>query len=681
MDERIRLGVDVGGTFTDLVALEERSGLLHTLKTPSTLWPLDGVVNAVRELSGSHGVDVSAVGYFSHGSTIAVNTLLERSGARVGLITTQGFRDILELRRLRLPKANDFFVERPRSLVPRHHVREVEERMLADGGVLWPVNREEVETQARYLVEQGVQALAISFLHAYRNARHEVLAKGWIEELFPDLYVCTSSEVWPQQREYERTLVTVINAYVGGRMQEYFSGLDQAMAELGMSCRVFSTKSNGGVMTARSAAGRPVETLLSGPASGVIGAAYIGRLLQEDRLVTFDMGGTSVDISIIKGDVPYSTDSTVGDFPVIMPTIDVISIGAGGGSIAWLDREGVLKVGPRSAGAVPGPACYGQGGIRPTITDAYVLAGIIEPRGFLGGQMTVYPELAHDAIRSIAEPLGMDVLEAADAILQVATSKIYAELVPQMARRGADLSNFSILAYGGAGPTHIFRLARELPVRRVIIPQIPGALAALGCLVADFRADFLQTLWRDCDTISDEDLAEIYRDLEGEARRWLMRQDVGLEQITCLRSADMCYVGQSFELNVRFPLQSEFVVSVSRVVGWFYDHYERVYGYVDREAPVRLLDARLQIVGVTPKPPHALRIGATACSDRAISSREVYDQGKLVSTSVYQRSHLEPGDAFPGPALVEEYDSTIYIPSGFRATVDSLGNIHGEVDH
>src|SRR5579859_4124264 len=389
VDGPFRVGVDIGGTFTYLLAMDERGGHVFVLKRPSTLNPVEAVVEGIRELDGRHGISGDRISYFAHGTTIGVNTLLQRSGARVGVLVTRGFRDVLELRRLRLPSAQDFFTPRPRSLVPRRLVREIDERMLANGQVYRAIQREDVLDAVADLLAHEVEAIAVCFLHAYRNREHEQVAKAWVEQRWPELYVCTSAEIWPQQREYERFLISVMNAHIGSRMRAYLRSLEGSLAERGVRCRVFSTKSNGGVMTAARAAERPVETLLSGPASGVIGSAYLGELIGAAKLITLDIGGTSADMSVIDGEVAHSTENTIGEFPVIIPAVDVSSIGAGGGSLAWIDREGVLKVGPRSAGAEPGPVCYGRGGLEPTVTDAYLVAGILNPRSFLGGTLSL----------------------------------------------------------------------------------------------------------------------------------------------------------------------------------------------------------------------------------------------------------------------------------------------------
>ena len=673
---RYRLGIDVGGTFTDLLLLNEADGRLTALKVASTpAAPEQAILTGLEQLKARHGIDPAHIVYFSHGTTLGVNTLLQRNGADVGVMTTKGFRDIFELRRLRLSKANDLFVPKPIPLVPRHRVVEVNERLLQDGQVLQPLQRVDVEEAAARLIESGISTIAICFLHAYRDDRHEKQAKAWISAAFPDLYVCTSAEIWPQQREFERSLVGVINAYIGARMRSYFDTLLSGTADLKLSCRIFSTRSNGGVMSVAAAAERPVDTLLSGPASGVIGAAFIGQIIGDDKIVTLDMGGTSVDMAVISGGVPYSTENTVGDFPMVLPAVDVSAIGAGGGSIAWLDAEGVLKVGPRSAGALPGPACYGRGGIEPTVTDAYVTLGICGGKGLLGGEMRLDIGRARAAIATLAGRLGKSIEETADAILQVATANIYAELVPQLARRGADSAEYSLLAYGAAGPTHVFMLARELDVRRVIIPPTPGLLCALGCLVADLRADFVRSLWADCSDLQDDALRGLYDGLVAEAQAWLTSEAVDVSTTRLVLSADLCYKGQSFEINVRFPDEP---ISVANIENWFHARYEQIYGYADKSAPVKLLEARVQIVGITHKPGFENLSPHRTDQELPVEKRVIREDRLNREATVLQRASLAPGDTFHGPAVVEQYDTTVYVPDGFQVTVDAWHNLIGE---
>ncbi len=673
--KRLRLGVDIGGTFTDLLLLDEVEGHVYALKTSSTSPPEDAVINGIDALRQRFGIDPSDIHYFSHGTTLAVNTLLQRNGDAVGVLITKGFRDTLELRRLRLPKANDFFVPKPRSLVPRRHVREIDERMQADGMPLAVPDRAEVVTEARRLWDAGISNIAILFLHSFQNDAHERMVKGWVEAELPGAYVCTSSGIWPQQREYERFLISVINAHVGGRMQRYFATLADKLKGIGVGARVFSTKSNGGVMSLEAAGARPVETLLSGPASGVVGANHIGRQIGEERLITLDMGGTSVDIAIIDRAVPYASENTVGDFPVIMPAVDVSAIGAGGGSIAWANAEGMLKVGPQSAGAIPGPACYGRGGTEPTVTDAYLMVGIVNPDNFLGGDMALEPAKAQVAVTRLGERIGLGPMETADAILQVATANIYAGLMPQLARRGAEPRDFALVAFGAAGPTHSFMLAREIEFAKVIVPPAPGLLCALGCLVADLRADFVQTVWRDCRSIADSDLEAIFARLENQARDWLTREAVDVEELQVMRSGDLCYVGQSFELNVPFPRHEH--LTTADVVGWFHTRHESAYGTSDPNAPARLLEARVQIVGVLPKAEIRAVTPARAPLSRSPYPRAVFDRGEHVEAKVVQRAGLAVGSVLQGPLIVEQYDTTCYVPRGFEIRIDARGNMVG----
>jgi N-methylhydantoinase A len=427
-------------------------------------------------------------------------------------------------------------------------------------------------------------------------------------------------------------------------------------------------------MTAAHAAERPVETLLSGPASGVVGSAYLGQLIGEPRLITIDIGGTSADMSVIDGEVAHSNENTVGEFPVIMPAIDVSSIGAGGGSIAWVDREGVLKVGPRSAGAVPGPACYGRGGTEPTVTDAYVVSGILDPRSFLGGTLTLQPELAHKALAQLGQALGMSVERTADAIMRVTSSMLYAELLPELARRGVDIRDFSLLAYGGAGPTHAFMAARDLPLKRIIIPTTPGTMCALGCLVADLRADFVATIWQDCADVTNEDVRATFQRLERQGNEWLQAQRVDISQTYVLRSADMCYVGQSFDVSVSLPE----IQTIENMVERFHARHIAIYGHADPSAPARLMTARVQIVGVTAKPVLG-HIASSVILERGDArAARVFENGSVSEVVVYDRSRLVPGDRINGPAIVEQYDTTTYIPREFQVHVDHLLNLVGE---
>ncbi|MDQ2787655.1 MAG: hydantoinase/oxoprolinase family protein [Chloroflexota bacterium] len=686
---RYRLGVDIGGTFTDFLLLDEETGDHQIIKVASVAdHPSQAILDGLRQLAEAHHVEPSDIVSFVHGTTLAVNTLIQRSGATVGLLVTDGYRDILALARLRLADPSQLYSDKSAPLVHRRFVREIRERLLASGAEYLPLDLDQVEQAGRELVAGGAEALAIAFLHAYRNPAHEIAAKARIARAFPYLYVCTSSEIWPQQREYERTLIATMNAHIGHRMEAYFTQLEEELTAIGLKTAVYSTKSNGGIMTAGSAASVPVETLLSGPASGVIGASFIAQQIGHSHVITLDMGGTSADVSVIAGDVTSSTESRIGDFPLVMPAIDISSIGAGGGSVAWLDDEDVLKVGPRSLGAYPGPACYGRGGTEPTVTDAYVTLGIIDPHHFLGGQQQLDPERSLQAFAPIANRLACSPAQVARYVLDVATANMYAQFIPLMARHGVDARDFALLAYGGAGPTHAFLLAREVGIDRVIIPLTPGVLCALGCLVADFRADFIRTVHMRCALLAAGDLERRFQYLQTEATQWLGKQRAAAgHQIIpqFVRTADVRYLGQSFELTVSAPALLANVAGAPDLLDAFHRHYAEVYGYADPGAEAEVINIRVQIVGQTVKPRIGTAIGqndgrVTAGNDRTASPQPARWQTVSLEeptwhVPIYERASLQPQMTFAGPCIIEQYDTTVFVTPEFTVMIDLDGNI------
>ena len=670
-----RLGADVGGTFTDFVLTDDSGEQVLNFKTPSTPSdPAQAILAGIQQISELYDVETDGINYFVQGTTLGVNTLIQRTGSVTGLLVTKGFRDVLEIGRLRLPDPTNYFVEKVPPLAPRKLVREIDERLLASGEVLVPLDLAEVHTAVEELVAAGVQALGISFMHSYKNDAHEREAAEYVKANFPDLYVCGSTGVWPQQREYERTLMAVINAFIGDRMTEYYSHLAGHVQALGMPASVLTTKSNGGIMTAESAKDAPVETLLSGPASGVVGALYIGKVSGHDRLIAFDMGGTSSDVAVIDGDVMYSTESSVASMPIVMPAVDVSSIGAGGGSIAWVDPLGILKVGPRSAGADPGPACYGRGGTEPTVTDAYVQVGIIRPESFLGGRLALDGSLSEQALARVGEKLGLGVMETAAGVLDVATANMHAQLMPLMARRGIDPRDFAMLSYGGAGPTHALLLARELGIKKVIVPPSPGTLCALGCLVADLKRDSIKTIYAAADDLTIADVEAEFAALEEDAQTWLAEQNAPSDGSVVIRSADIRYKGQSFDMTVALPTGFAEGDTMEVVRKPFHEAYARIYGIADEAAPVEIINLRVTIVGVTPKPqPVPPRSSSTPGAPR--SEREVFDEGTLQTAAVYAREDLAAGQSFSGPAVVEAADTTVFVPAGCEVTVDEWLNL------
>ena len=673
-----RVGVDVGGTFTDLILMDEASGAFVVAKTESRPdQPQEAILDGLRTLLQREQVQPAQVGSFVHGTTLGLNTLLTRKGAATGLLVTAGFRDLLELRRVRLPGAPSFYAERPRPLVPRRHVRELDERVLANGRVYKQLDPTQAVEAAQALRAQGIEALAICLLHAYRNPAHEQAAADAIRQALPDLYVCTSSELWPQQREYERALVTTMNAVIGPRLRRHFAVLERELRQMGVSGPVLSTRSNGGVMTIEAAANAPVETLLSGPAAGVIAAAHLGQLSGRRRLIAFDMGGTSADISVVDGAVGFSSESQIGDFPLILPAVDVTSIGAGGGSIAWVDPSGVLKVGPRSAGAQPGPACYGRAGTEPTVTDAYVACGLIAPDEFLGGQVRLSADLARQALGRLGERLGLAPEAVASGILRVATAAMYAEFLPLIAQHGVDHRAFALLAYGGAGPTHAFLLAREVGIGTVVVPPSPGTLCALGCLLADLRADFVRTVYAPLDVQALDALTDQMRTLEHQAAAWLDQQHAGSDGVRhdVVRWADLRYRGQSFEVAVQLERGGQ--AGLRELPDLFHARHAAVHGFSDQNGAIEVINLRVQALGEVRKPDRLMpRSDERPARPRA--SRPISLDGQRFDAAVYDRAALRPGARLDGPAVVVQYDTTVFVPPDFRASVDPQFNLIGE---
>ena len=582
--------------------------------------------------SGGEGLDPADVISFGAGSTLAVNTIIQRSGEPIGLLITEGFRDVLEIRRTRLPDAPSFEAARPAPLVRRAHVREVRERIGADGTALRPLDPDSVAQGVGELLEAGVSAVAVSFLHSYVNPVHEREAQSVMADRWPDLFVCASWETWPQQREYERTLVCVMNAYIGSTMRSYYRQLEEGLRAMGIGCPILITQSNGGTVSIGEAARIPVRTMLSGPASGVMAAAKSARESGDTRLFTLDMGGTSADMSLIDGQPRVSVESTIGAFPLFLPAVAIEAVGAGGGSIAWVDGHGVLKVGPQSAGADPGPACYGRGGREPTVTDAYLMTGILGENDLLGGRMTLSRARSEDALGDLGEALGMGTLQAAEAILRIATANMVASFLPMIARYGVDHREYSLQAYGGAGPTHAFLLAAEAGIQRLIIPRAPGAMCAVGAAVSDVQMDFVRSVRTD---LSDEGGMEaVFSEMEETARRWL--SDQGLESGTAEfeRSADMRYKGQSFEIMVGLTGAGDSHEA-------FHRRYEETFGYRDPGTGIEVLQIRL-LVRVPNPIVGNVSLSRLGESDRLalVETREVAYQGSQLAVPVYRRAQI-----------------------------------------
>jgi N-methylhydantoinase A len=690
-----RLGIDIGGTFTDFSLLDEASGVLTGFKSPTVPSdPARGLLEGLRTLIAEQGLEPTQIGYLVHGSTIAINTVIQRNGAQLGFLATRGFADILELQRLRLDAPVNFSANRPLPLIPRYRVGQVTERIMSDGSVDTPLDVEDLLNEARRLIEhEQVEGLVVCFLNAYRAPRHEVEAKRILNELYPDLPLTCSFEVWPQIREYERAIVTILNAYVRPNVVRYLQKLENELSNVGVHVPLYITKSNGGVTTARDARQATAETLLSGPASGVIGASYVCRRAGYDNLITLDMGGTSADIALVRGGQPlYSTDEHVGDFPVVMPVVGVSSIGAGGGSIAWIDQAGVLKVGPRSAGADPGPACYGRGGIEPALSDAFLVCGFLNPDNFVGGRMRLDHQRAVEALQPLAASLELTVDALAEGIVEVATANMYLEFSNVLSRHGVDPRDFSLVPFGGAGAIQACFLAQEFHIPQVVVPPAPGTLCALGAMTADVKSDYIKTIHRkiggkhaeggaarqrsqaDADQVTAREIASACDELRARALRWLEQDAPAVASSAIDFSGDMRYVGQSFQIEVPIDpgwLEDE---SLSELIRAFHERHDRLYAHADLTAEIELIDLRATISGTMPKPELSRPPSGSGVAS-PYACRPIHYRGQRFEAGVYHRRDLLAGQQMNGPAVVEQEDTTILIPDDFVSTVDDFGNL------
>lgn len=667
----LKLGIDIGGTFTDLTLLEAEAARLHHHKVPSTPdAPSRAVAHGIVELMQRLGRRPAELTGFVHGTTIALNAVLERRGARVALLVTQGARDVLEIARLQKTDAFNLRAAEPAGLVPRARVLELRERIDAHGKVIVPLDGEHLR-EALATVPEEVESIAICLLNAHANDTHEREAARLAAQAFPGRHISLSSALWPEIREYERTMVAALNAYVQPVLGRYVEGLQRDMAGIGMKTRLYITQSNGGIMSAATARDAPVRTLLSGPASGVVGAAYIARLAGVRDAVTIDIGGTSADVSLIRdGEPAHSTEARVGEFPVVMPSVDVFSVGAGGGSIAWFDPLGLLKVGPRSAGASPGPACYGRGGMEPTVTDAYVVCGFLNPENFLGGSMRLDSALARRAVGTVAQRLGASVEAAAEAILKIATTNMITALLPMMTKRGVDPRGLALIPFGGAGPTHACLLAEEVVIPRIVVPIAPGTTCALGAGIADIRADYIRSLRRPLAAVPDAELRSAFAQLERGGRDWLASEEQAVAGVEAVRSVDARYAGQAFDIEVGLPASD--TLDAATIARRFHDTYDALYRNADRSAQIDLINLRVRIVGKT-RAPQARELARAEGPPAERGRRDIWCAGAWHATPVFARESLLAGHVVPGPAIIEQFDTTTVVAPGFIATVDNRG--------
>lgn len=671
-----RVGVDIGGTFTDFCVFEEATNRVHSLKVLSTPErPGAEVMEGLGQLAARHGVGAAEIAYFTHGTTVGVNTVIQRQGARLALFTTENFGDVLELARLKTPDPYDLFSKRPVPLVPKDRVMGIAERILADGSVERPLDEASVARAVERATALAVEGIVVSLLNAYRNPAHERRIKAIVEGLAPGLPVFCSSEVWPIVREYERTVTAVINGYVQPRVSAYLGSLQEALGEAGVPAEPFVTKSNGGVMGAELGKTDCVQMLLSGTASGVMGASFVARQCGIEKAMSLDIGGTSADVAFIVDGAPeFGVGERVGEFPIFIPTVSVTSIGDGGGSIAWVDNLGVLRVGPESAGAAPGPACYGQGGARATITDAFAVSGFLGSGDLGFGAVSMHLDKAEAVIGELAGRLGRNVEDTGEAVIQVGLSVMYMEVSKLISRQGADPADFAMIAFGGAGPMLACFLARELGTPEVVIPTTPGVLSALGGLVADIKNDFIKTVYLDVEEALADPLREGFAELEARAGQWLREAEASAEACRLVHSADMRYRGQSFEIETAIDAAWIRDGDMVRIRKAFHAQHQQLYEHSDAEAEVQVINLRLVVLVESPKPsfePMALAEG------EAVAEREldVYLDGNRRRVPYYRRENLAPGQRLAGPAIIAQSDCTTCVPDGFEGAIDAYGNI------
>ena len=669
--DRVRVGVDVGGTFTDVVIV--RNGALSVTKVPSTPdAPDEGVVNGLETGVEATDTDLGDVGFLAHGTTVATNAVLERTWADTALVTTEGFRDALEIGRQARPDIYDFHAEKPEPIVERDLRFEVEERLDERGEVEVPLDESSVAEVAAAIGDAGVESVAVCTLFSFENDDHERRIRDALEREGVDATVSLSSEVLPEIREYERSVATALNAALKPVMDAYIGRLGGALDDRGVTAPLRIMQSNGGIIDANQARETPINTLLSGPAAGVQGAAHVAGLCGLDDVITMDMGGTSCDVSLVRGGDPIvSTEVEVEEYPVSVPMIEIHTIGAGGGSIGWIDAGGALRVGPRSAGADPGPICYGRGGTEPTVTDAHLLLGRIDPERFVEDLEADVDRVRRHVREKLADPLDASVEEAAQGMLDVANANMERALRVVSVERGHDPREFGLVAFGGAGPLHAAALAAELGVPRVVVPRTAGVLSALGLLITDLVHDVSTSRVRPWGEVSPENLEGTYEAFEREGRERIPEgHEVAFE-----RWVDLRYEGQSFELRVDVPGGSIDDAALEDVAERFHERHERRYGHASPDEPIELVTIRLRGRGLV-EPPDLQADEGSGDPDEAIrEERTVVFDGDPHETRIYERERLPPGGEFAGPAVVEGGESTVVIRPEQRASVDEYGTI------
>jgi N-methylhydantoinase A len=676
---RLRLAADIGGTFTDIAVFDEKSGKLtfgKALSTPSHL--VEGISAGVAKA----GSDYRSAGLFLHGSTVAINTMLERTGAKTALFITEGFRDIYEIGRINRPDAYNLFFRKHVPLIERALRFEVHERMLADGEIDKPLDEAEIAALGRKLEGLGIEAVAILFLNCYANADHERRAKAILEKNHPSMFVSASHELSQEYREFERSSTVAANAYIGPKVRRYIGEIDLHMRKAGFTGSFLVVQSTGGLYESEQSQNECVRMLESGPAAGVIGTRALCHALKIDNAIAFDMGGTTAKAGVIYHGEPLTTGAAlIGGYETALPIqiamMDIFEVSAGGGSIARVE-DGSLRLGPQSAGASPGPACYGLGGTEPTVTDANLVLGRLGADRFLGGEMKLDVASAERALKArVGDPLGMTAVEAADGILRIAVTTMSYAVKGVTTERGLDAGDFVLFAYGGAGPLHAVEVAREIGMRNVIVPFAPGVFSAFGMLFADLRYDYVRTWFTPLEDANFDEIEQVYRELEQQGRDAIATASIKSQKVEVKRAADMRYVGQEHAVTVDLPMSVFTRKDLKGIKRHFDEQHAQRYGTSAPAERAEIVSLRSTVTGLMRKPPQRkLARGQKAPAKAAFGGkRNVYYAGKWHATPTYRREALAAGNRINGPALIEEYASTTVLMPGDAMEVDALGNL------
>ncbi len=674
------IGVDVGGTFTDFSVFNNKNGDLFHFKHSSTPEdPSRSIINGIQHILEKNEIKPEEVVYLAHGTTVSTNALIEKKGARIGLITTRGFKNLMDIGWQRRPSMYDLLQSKPESLIPDGLKCEIEERIMYDGSIKTSLNEESVYNAVRYLKENDVKAIAVCTLFSFINPVHEKRIKEIIIKEFPDAYISISSELIPEFREYTRMSTTVLNAYLGPVMEKYVHNFEQSVKKTGILVEPYITQSNGSVISIEDTIECPIKTAVSGPSAGVIGAVQIAETCNIDKVITFDMGGTSADISLIEnGEPTISNERLVEGYPARIPMIDIITVGAGGGSIANVDEGGALRVGPLSAGASPGPACYMRGGEKPTVTDANIVLGKLNQEKILGGRMNVSLDLAKKVIdRNISAHTKMSIENAAKGIISVVNSNMIRAIRVVSVERGYDIGEFTLMAFGGAGPLHACEIAEELRVGQVLIPPSPGTLCSLGLLMADTKFDNSRSDVMIAEEPNLRKVTDIFNELIEDGNEMLEKERIDEKDRSFDCSIDCRYERQNYEIAI--SVDSEMTVSaLEKMVDRFHEEHNRLYGYSNKDMRIQMVNYRVSAIGKIMKPElKKLPVNNKAVIHEAVETRNVFFEGDNEQrvTKIYQRTSLESGCSLSGPVIIEQMDTTSVIPPGWTASIDGTGNI------